>query len=99
MRSTLASLPKSGNASRTTKPKLHACRSLTNPIEKYIRMAHLACVGSQKINGVAEIHTQLLKTELLRDFDELWPGKIINVTNGVTPRRWLQSATRNNRNS
>jgi starch phosphorylase len=57
--------------------------------QKYIRMAHLACVGSQKINGVAEIHTQLLKTELLRDFNELWPGKIISVTNGVTPRRWL----------
>jgi glycogen phosphorylase len=57
--------------------------------EKFIRMAHLACVGSHKINGVAEIHTQLLKTELFRDFDELWPEKIINVTNGVTPRRWL----------
>ena len=57
--------------------------------EKYVRMAHLACVGSHKINGVAEIHTQLLKTELLRDFNELWPEKIINVTNGVTPRRWL----------
>jgi starch phosphorylase len=57
--------------------------------EKHVRMAHLACVGSHKINGVAEIHTQLLKTELFRDFDELWPEKIINVTNGVTPRRWL----------
>ena len=57
--------------------------------EKYVRMAHLACVGSHKINGVAEIHTQLLKNELLRDFAELWPDKIVNVTNGVTPRRWL----------
>jgi starch phosphorylase len=57
--------------------------------EKYIRMAHLACVGSHKINGVAEIHTQLLKKELLHDFAELWPDKIVNVTNGVTPRRWL----------
>jgi starch phosphorylase len=57
--------------------------------EKYIRMAHLACVGSHKINGVAAIHTQLLKNELLRDFAELWPDKIVNVTNGVTPRRWL----------
>jgi starch phosphorylase len=57
--------------------------------EKYVRMAHLACVGSHKINGVAEIHTQLLKTELFRDFDELWPDKILNVTNGVTPRRWI----------
>jgi starch phosphorylase len=57
--------------------------------EKYIRMAHLACVGSHKINGVAAIHTQLLKRELLHDFAELWPDKIVNVTNGVTPRRWL----------
>jgi starch phosphorylase len=57
--------------------------------EKYVRMAHLACVGSHKINGVAEIHTQLLKTQLFRDFDELWPDKILNVTNGVTPRRWI----------
>jgi len=57
--------------------------------EKYIRMAHLACVGSHKINGVAKIHTELLKRELLRDFAELWPDKIVNVTNGVTPRRWI----------
>jgi starch phosphorylase len=56
---------------------------------KHIRMAHLACVGSHKINGVAAIHTQLLKNELLRDFAELWPDKIVNITNGVTPRRWL----------
>jgi len=57
--------------------------------EKYVRMAHLASVGSHKINGVAEIHTHLLKNELLHDFAELWPDKIVNVTNGVTPRRWL----------
>ena len=57
--------------------------------EKHIRMAHLACVGSHHINGVAELHTTLLKTNLLRDFYELWPEKFINVTNGVTPRRWL----------
>ena len=57
--------------------------------EKYVRMAHLASVGSHKINGVSEIHTQLLKNELLHDFAELWSDKIVNVTNGVTPRRWL----------
>ena len=57
--------------------------------EKFVRMAHLACVGSHKINGVARIHTELLKRELLRDFHELWPDKIVNVTNGVTPRRWI----------
>ena len=57
--------------------------------EKYVRMAHLACVGSHKINGVSQVHTELLKNELLRDFAELWPDKIVNVTNGVTPRHWL----------
>ncbi|MEL7316718.1 MAG: glycogen/starch/alpha-glucan phosphorylase, partial [Cyanobacteria bacterium J06559_3] len=57
--------------------------------EKYVRMAHLACVGSHTINGVAALHSELLKQTVLRDFHELWPEKITNVTNGVTPRRWI----------
>lgn len=57
--------------------------------EKYVRMAHLACVGSSAINGVAALHTDLLKSGILRDFYELWPKKISNKTNGVTPRRWV----------
>ncbi len=57
--------------------------------EKSVRMAHLACVGSHSINGVAALHTQLLQQDLLRDFWELWPEKFNNKTNGVTPRRWL----------
>ncbi len=57
--------------------------------QKYVRMAYLACVGSHRVNGVAELHTQLLKQELFRDFYEMWPEKFVNVTNGVTPRRWL----------
>jgi starch phosphorylase len=57
--------------------------------ERYIRMAHLACVGSQAINGVAKLHTELLKRDVLRDFYELWPEKFHNITNGVTPRRFL----------
>ncbi len=57
--------------------------------EKQVRMAHLACVGSYAINGVAAIHSELLKSDLLRDFYHLWPEKFTNVTNGVTPRRWL----------
>jgi starch phosphorylase len=57
--------------------------------ERYVRMAHLACVGSHSINGVAALHSQLLKDDLLRDFYELWPARFCNVTNGVTPRRWL----------
>ena len=52
-------------------------------------MAHLACLGSHAINGVADLHTQLLKQDVLRDFAELWPEKFSNKTNGVTPRRWL----------
>jgi glycogen phosphorylase len=57
--------------------------------EKYIRMAHLACVGSHSINGVAALHTELLQQDVLRDFYQLWPEKFNNKTNGVTPRRWL----------
>jgi len=57
--------------------------------ERYVRMAHLACVGSHAINGVAELHTELLKHDVLKDFYELWPQKFSNKTNGVTPRRWM----------
>ncbi len=57
--------------------------------ERYIRMAHLACVGSSAINGVAALHTDLLKSGILKDFHELWSNKISNKTNGVTPRRWM----------
>lgn len=57
--------------------------------ERYIRMAHLACVGSHAINGVAELHSELLKKDVLKDFYELWPDKFRNKTNGVTPRRWM----------
>ncbi|MGL5034841.1 MAG: glycogen/starch/alpha-glucan family phosphorylase, partial [Microcystaceae cyanobacterium] len=57
--------------------------------EKYVRMAHLACVGSHAINGVAALHSELLKETILKDFYELWPEKFSNKTNGVTPRRWM----------
>ena len=57
--------------------------------EKKVRMAHLAVLGSHSINGVAELHTELLKRELLPDFAELFPERFNNKTNGVTPRRWL----------
>jgi starch phosphorylase len=56
---------------------------------RYVRMAHLAAVGSHAINGVAELHTELLKRDVLRDFYDMYPEKFLNVTNGVTPRRWL----------
>jgi starch phosphorylase len=57
--------------------------------ERYVRMAHLACVGSHAINGVAGLHSELLKRDVLKDFYELWPQKFSNKTNGVTPRRWM----------
>ena len=56
---------------------------------KSVRMANLACVGSHAINGVAALHSELLKQTVLRDFHDLWPEKFLNVTNGVTPRRFL----------
>ena len=57
--------------------------------DKYVRMAHLACVGSHAINGVAALHTELLKQTVLSDFFAVMPQNFLNVTNGVTPRRWL----------
>ena len=59
---------------------------------KKIRMANLCVVCSTKVNGVAKIHSGLLKTALFKDFYELWPKKFTNVTNGVTPRRWVHCA-------
>jgi glycogen phosphorylase len=57
--------------------------------ERYVRMAHLACVGSHAINGVAALHTELLAKDVLRDFHEMMPEKFSNKTNGVTHRRFL----------
>lgn len=57
--------------------------------ERYVRMAHLACIASYSINGVAKLHSELLKSDVLRDFYDMWPHKFNNKTNGVTPRRWL----------
>ncbi len=57
--------------------------------EQQVRMAYLAIVGSYSVNGVAELHSNLLKQGLFHDFYELWPQKFNNKTNGVTPRRWL----------
>jgi starch phosphorylase len=57
-----------------------------------VRMAYLAIIGSHTVNGVAAIHSDLLKTTLFADFHRIYPKKFINVTNGITPRRWLNQA-------
>jgi glycogen phosphorylase len=57
--------------------------------ERYVRMAHLAAVGSHHVNGVARLHSDLLRQTIMRDFAELWPANFCNVTNGVTPRRFV----------
>ncbi len=56
---------------------------------RHVRMANLAVVGSHSVNGVAALHTELLKTDLFKDFNALWPERFNNKTNGVTPRRWM----------
>lgn len=59
---------------------------------KLVRMANLAIIGSHAVNGVAELHSELLRSELVPDFNEFYPGRFGNKTNGVTPRRWLMHA-------
>lgn len=60
--------------------------------ERFVRMAHMCIIGSSSVNGVAKLHSQILKDSLFKDFYELYPEKFHNVTNGITPRRWLLKA-------
>jgi glycogen phosphorylase len=57
--------------------------------ERYVRMANLAAVGSHHVNGVAKLHSDILKSKVMSDFSEMWPQKFCNITNGVTPRRFI----------
>ena len=60
--------------------------------ERRVRMAHLAIVGSRRVNGVAELHSELMRTQVFREFSEFYPKRFINVTNGVSVRRWLKQS-------
>lgn len=62
--------------------------------ERSVRMAYLATVAGSKVNGVAALHSQLLRDKVLPDFNEMWPMKFTNVTNGITPRRFIRLANR-----
>ncbi|MBI4183725.1 MAG: glycogen/starch/alpha-glucan phosphorylase [Proteobacteria bacterium] len=66
--------------------------SLVDDQRGRIRMAHLAIVGGHKVNGVAELHTQLMRSTIFSDFNRIYPDRFVNMTNGVTPRRWLRQA-------
>ncbi len=59
---------------------------------KMIKMSHLSIIGSHKVNGVARVHTEILKSRIFKEFYEIEPQKFINITNGVTPRRWIHAA-------
>jgi hypothetical protein len=60
--------------------------------ERYVRMANMCIIGTSSTNGVAKLHSEILKRSLFKDFYDLYPNKFSNVTNGITPRRWLLKA-------
>ena len=62
--------------------------------ERRVRMAYMCVLASHKVNGVSKLHSQLLVDTIFSDFAKLFPGHFINITNGITPRRWLANANR-----
>jgi len=73
-------------------PRLQRMSLISEEGERQVRMSHLAFVASHCVNGVAALHTRLMKETLFHDFHALYPERIVNKTNGITPRRWLQEA-------
>jgi starch phosphorylase len=73
---------------------LHHLSIIDDRGERRIRMAHLAIVGSHKVNGVSALHSELLRKVTFKEFDRFYPKKIVNVTNGITPRRWLYQSNK-----
>jgi starch phosphorylase len=77
----------------TTDPNILSGMSIINEANgKSVRMANLAIVCSFAVNGVAALHTEILKTKIFAHFHKMYPGKFVNITNGITPRRWLKTA-------
>jgi len=72
--------------------KVTALSLIEEGTEKKVRMAYMAVVAGAHVNGVAELHTELLKSGMFNDFNHLYPEKFVNVTNGITPRRWILKA-------
>ena len=60
--------------------------------ERRVRMAHLAVIGSHRVNGVAQLHSDLMRTQVFSGFAEHYPDRFINVTNGIAARRWLKQS-------
>ena len=80
-------------ANYSTDPNILSKLSIINDSDgKSVRMANLAIVGSFAVNGVAALHTEILKTRIFPHFNKIYPDKFINITNGITPRRWLKTA-------
>ncbi|MEJ5262292.1 MAG: glycogen/starch/alpha-glucan phosphorylase [Ignavibacterium sp.] len=76
----------------TDEKTLEKLSIISSGLEKRVRMANLAIVGTFAVNGVAELHTHILKTRIFPDFHKIYPKKFLCVTNGITPRRWIRAA-------
>jgi starch phosphorylase len=74
--------------------KKNDMRVISNEMESRVRMGNLGIIGAKKVNGVSQLHSDLMKKTIFKDFAEQYPEKFTNVTNGITPRRWLRQCNR-----